>query len=139
MRDWDEYLTFGGMPQTVLERNEREKVAVLNELFGNVYIKDVVERNGIADATLLESIIDVVSSAVGSLTNPKRLSDTIISREGGGPSAPTVRKYLGFLKEAYIFRKIVVTSGASRLWTDDNGISYVGVLTFLLEPESMLP
>ena len=83
LRDWDEYLTFGGMPQTVLERNEREKVAVLNELFGNVYIKDVVERNGIADATLLESIIDVVSSAVGSLTNPKRLSDTIISREGG--------------------------------------------------------
>ncbi len=257
LRDWDEYLTFGGMPQTVLERNEREKVAVLNELFGNVYIKDVVERNGIADATLLESIIDVVSSAVGSLTNPKRLSDTIISREGGGPSAPTVRKYLGFLKEAYVFReakrydvrgrryldypmkyyaedvglrnarlgfreqeethlmenvifnelvrlgysvdvgvvefwdeeggksvvrrheidfvvntgfekiyiqsafsvsdpqyrarevlpfsktgdnfrKIVVTSGASRLWTDDNGISYVGVLTFLLELESIL-
>ena len=53
LRDWDEYLTFGGMPQTVLERNEREKVAVLNELFGNVYIKDVVERNGMADATLL--------------------------------------------------------------------------------------
>ena len=112
LRDWDEYLTFGGMPQTVLERNEREKVAVLNELFGNVYIKDVVERNGIADATLLESIIDVVSSAVGSLTNPKRLSDTIISREGGGPSAPTVRKYLGFLKEAYIFREAATMSVA---------------------------
>ena len=103
-QDWNEYMVFGGMPQAVLERDEREKVAVLNELFGNVYIKDVVERNGIADPTMLGAIIDVVSSSVGSLTNPKKLSDTIASREGGGPSAPTVRKYLGFLKDAYIFR-----------------------------------
>ena len=257
-QDWNEYMAFGGMPQAVLERDEREKAAVLNELFDNVYIKDVVERNGIADPTMLEAIIDVVSSSVGSLTNPKKLSDTIASREGGGPSAPTVRKYLGFLKDAYIFReakrydvrgrryldypmkyyaedvglrnarlgfreqeethlmenvifnelvrlgcsvdvgvvdvwdedggkkmvrhheidfvvntgfekvymqsafsisdpeykvrevlpmnktgdnfrKIVVTSGASRLWTDENGISYVGILTFLLNPERVLP
>ena len=257
-QDWNEYMAFGGMPQAVLERDEREKAAVLNELFGNVYIKDVVERNGIADPTMLEAIIDVVSSSVGSLTNPKKLSDTIASREGGGPSAPTVRKYLGFLKDAYIFReakryevrgrryldypmkyyaedvglrnarlgfreqeethlmeniifnelvrlgcsvdvgvvdvwdedggkkmvrhheidfvvntgfekvymqsafsisdpeykareilpmnktgdnfrKIVVTSGASRLWTDENGISYVGILTFLMNPERVLP
>ena len=258
LQDWNEYMAFGGMPQAVLERDEREKAAVLNELFGNVYIKDVVERNGIADPTMLEAIIDVVSSSVGSLTNPKKLSDTIASREGGGPSAPTARKYLGFLKDAYIFReakrydvrgrryldypmkyyaedvglrnarlgfreqeethlmeniifnelvrlgcsvdvgvvdvwdedggkkmvrhheidfvvntgfekiymqsafsisdpeykvreilpmsktgdnfrKIVVTSGASRLWTDENGISYVGILTFLMNPERVLP
>ena len=257
LQNWDEYKTFGGMPQTVLERNEHEKIAVLNELFDNVYIKDVVERNRIADPALLGAIVDVVSSSVGSLTNPKRLSDTIISHEGEGPSAPTVRKYLEFLKDAYIFReakrydvrgrkylnhpmkyyaedvglrnarlgfreqeethlmenviynelmrcgwtvdvgvvevwgdeegkkvarqheidfvintgfdkvymqsafsisdpkyrareifplgktgdsfrKIVVTTGTSRLWTDDDGISYVGILTFLLAPERII-
>ena len=257
LRDWDEYKTFGGMPQTVLEVDDRAKVDVLNELFANVYIKDVVERNNIADPSLLESIVDVVSSSVGSLTNPKRLSDTIASREGAGPSAPTVRKYLGFLKDAYIFReakrydvrgrryldypmkyyaedvglrnarlgfreqeethlmqnviynelvrcgysvdvgvvdvwsekdgtkivkhheidfvvntgfekvyvqsafsisdpeyrarevlplnksgdsfrKIVITAGASRLWTDDDGISYIGILTFLLDPNGVI-
>ncbi len=251
---WDEYKTFGGMPQAVLEGDVRSKVAVLNELFDNVYIKDVVERNRIGDPFLLASIVNVLASSVGSLTNPKRLSDTIASREGGGPSAPTVRKYLGFLADAYVFRevkrydvrgrkyldhpmkyyaedvglrnarlgfreqeephlmenvifnellrcgysvdvgvvevwgeeegkkvikrheidfvvntgfekvylqsafsiadpqykarevfplkktgdsfrKIVVTSGVSRLWTDDDGISYVGILTFLLNPE----
>ena len=257
LQDWDEYKTFGGMPQAVLERNDREKVAVLNELFSNVYIKDVVERNRISDPGLLEVIVDAVSSSVGSLTNPKRLADTISSREGGGPSAPTVRKYLGFLRDAYIFReakrfdvrgrkyldhpmkyyaedvglrnarlgfreqeethlmenviynelvrigwtvdvgvvdvwgeengkkvvrhheidfvvntgfekvyiqsafsisdpkyrarevfplsksgdsfrKIVITAGSSRMWTDDDGISYVGILTFLLAPEKVL-
>ena len=49
------------------------------------------------------------------------------------------REVLPFSKTSDNFRKIVVTSGASRLWTDDNGISYVGVLTFLLDPESVLP
>ena len=92
VQDWDEFKTFGGMPQTVLERNERDKIAILNELFGNVYMRDVIERNRIADPALLEAIVDVVASSVGSLTNPKKLSDTIISREGSGPSAPTVRK-----------------------------------------------
>ena len=66
LRDWDEYKTFGGMPQAVLEADDRAKVDVLNELFANVYIKDVVERNNIADPSLLESIVDVVSSSIGS-------------------------------------------------------------------------
>ena len=103
--DWDEYKTFGGMPQAVLETSERDKASILNELFDNVYIKDVVERNKIGDPSLLESIVNVLSSSVGSLSNAKRISDTIISREGSGPSAPTVRKYLGFLTDAYVFRE----------------------------------
>ena len=103
--DWAEYMKFGGMPQVVLESDKREKAAILDELFNKVYLRDVVERNGIADAAPLAAIVDVVSSAVGSLTNPKKLSDTLRSVDGAGPSAPTVRKYLEFLKDAYIFRE----------------------------------
>ncbi len=103
--DWAEYVKYGGMPQVVLENNKREKVAILRELFDKVYLRDVVERNKIAEVAPLESIVDVVSSSVGSLTNPKKLSDTIRSADGAGPSAPTVRKYLGFLKDAFVFRE----------------------------------
>ena len=50
-----------------------------------------------------------------------------------------VREILPMSKTGDNFRKIVVTSGASRLWTDENGISYVGILTFLMNPERVLP
>lgn len=104
--DWDEYKTFGGMPQVVLEPDARDKTELLHELFNNVYLRDVVERHNIEDSSLLEAIVNVVASSIGSLTNPKRLADTIMSREGSGPSAPTVRKYLGFLADAYVFREV---------------------------------
>ena len=101
-QDWNEYMAFGGMPQTVLERDEREKAAVLNELFDNVYIKDVIERNGIADPAKLEAIIDVVSSSVGSLTNPNNVARAL-EAAGDGASVHTVASYLSHVKDAFLF------------------------------------
>ena len=68
--DWQEYMTYGGLPQVVLAGSERNKVSVINELFAKTYLKDVVERNNIGDPGLLRNLGRVLFSAVGSLTKP---------------------------------------------------------------------
>ncbi len=103
--DWQEYLTFGGLPQVVLAATEREKVATLNELFCNLYLKDVVERNKIAAPAHLDNVMRFLFSSVGSLTNPSRLAKAMRSQGADAPSAPTIRKFFGYLTDAYLFRK----------------------------------
>ena len=72
----EEYLMFGGMPLAVLEKDEAEKRKYLKGLHKNVYIKDIVERYKLKDDEVLEALIDSLSSAVGSLTNPHKLANT---------------------------------------------------------------
>ena len=103
--DWQEYLTFGGLPQVVLSATEREKAATLNELFGNLYLKDVVERNKIAMPGHLDNVVRVLFSSVGSLTNPSRLEKVMRNLGTDAPSVPTIRKFFGYLTDAYLFRK----------------------------------
>lgn len=103
--DWQEYMTFGGLPQVILAQTEREKRAVLDELFTKVYLKDVVERNRIANAGLLGNVVRFLFSCVGSLTNPLRLEKAMKNQGAETPSAPTIRKYLECLVDAYLFSK----------------------------------
>lgn len=102
---WQEYMTFGGLPQVVLADSERNKVAVLDELFAKTYLKDVVERNNIADSGLLGNLVRFLFSAVGSLTNPSRIEKGMRGRGIDAPSAPTIKKYIDCLTDAYLFRK----------------------------------
>lgn len=103
--EWDEYMTFGGLPQVVLEENIQRKAAILKELFANVYLKDVIDRNKITDSERFESIVRTLSSSVGSLTNPPRIANTMRNLNNDAPSLPTIRKFIGYLTEAYLFRK----------------------------------
>ena len=66
----EEYLMYGGMPLAVLEPDEKEKNNYLQGLFTNVYIKDIVERYKLRNDNMLSALVDVLSSSVGSLTNP---------------------------------------------------------------------
>lgn len=102
---WNEYYTFGGLPSVVLLQSADEKIRYLVNLFKETYIKDIVERNHIRNDSELEELINVVSSAVGSLTNPQRLSDTFISKKRVSISAPTVKQYLDYLQDAFIIDK----------------------------------
>ena len=71
----EEYLMFGGMPLAVIEKDEAEKRKYLAGLHKNVYIKDIVERYKLKDDEVLDALIDSLSSAVGSLTNPHNLAN----------------------------------------------------------------
>ena len=103
--DWEGYMTYGGLPQVVLAPTVRAKRKVLDELFERVYLSDVVERNGISDPGLLDNVVNVLASGVGSLTNPAKLVRILRNQEKTAPSAPTFRKFLDYLESAYLFRK----------------------------------
>ncbi|MBR0509921.1 MAG: ATP-binding protein [Clostridia bacterium] len=100
---WEEYLVYGGMPLAVLEQDEREKARYLSQLFQKVYIADVAERYGAAEA-YMNDLIDTLCSAVGSLTNPMKLANTLNTVRHAGTTDKTVKKYLDLLEDAFLFR-----------------------------------
>ena len=98
-----EYLVYGGMPLAVLEPNEAEKKKYLRDLYKKVYMQDIVERYKISDEHVLSNVVDVVCSSVGSLTNPYNLANTIQSVMHVATSDKTVKRYLDYLTDAYLF------------------------------------
>ena len=99
----EEYLTYGGMPLAVLEKDETEKRKYLKGLHKRVYIKDIVERYKLKDDEVLEALIDALSSAVGSLTNPHNMANAAGSLMKRSTSDNTIKNYLDYLEEAYLF------------------------------------
>jgi len=99
----EEYLTYGGMPLAVSEKDESEKRKYLVGLYRSVYIKDIVERYGLKDDEVLEALIDSVSSAVGSLTNPHNLANAAGTLMKRSTSDHTIKNYLDYLQDAYLF------------------------------------
>ena len=75
----------------------------LKSLFSEVYIKDIVERKRIERQDVLEQILDLLCSSVGSLTNPTKIANTLKSKQVGGASANTIRAYIGHLEDAFLF------------------------------------
>lgn len=100
---WNEYSTFGGLPYAVLLPVEA-RGRYLRRLFAEVYVKDILERNSVRSSHQMERLIDVIASAVGSLTNPQRLERTFRS-EGLTLSAATARQYLDYFEEAYLVER----------------------------------
>jgi len=100
----EEYMMYGGMPLAVLEPDEKEKRKYLQGLFSNVYIKDIVERYKLKDDSMLGALADALSSSVGSLTNPNKLANTAGSLMGKQPSYNTVKNYLDYMEDAFLFQ-----------------------------------
>ncbi len=103
---WENYMVYGGMPQVVLEDNEKQKRAYLVNLFENVYLKDIVERYNLTDDILIGNIVNVLSSAIGSLTNPHKLVNTLSSVCSIKTSDYTLNRYLNILTESFLFKKV---------------------------------
>ena len=91
------------MPLAVLENNETEKRKYLKGLHKRVYIKDIVERYKLKDDEVLEALIDALSSAVGSLTNPHNLANAAGTLMKRNTSDNTIKNYLDYLEDAYLF------------------------------------
>lgn len=101
---FEEYIMYGGMPLAVLENNEQEKRKYLQGLFTNVYIKDIVERYNLKDDNIISALVDALSSSVGSLTNPNKLANTAGTAMGQKPSYNTIKGYLDYVEDAYLFQ-----------------------------------
>ena len=99
---WNEYMLYGGLPSILTYTEEEQKISFLKMLFDETYIQDIIGRNNIRNQDELEDLLNIISSAVGSLTNPKRLSDTFRSVKQKVISPVTVKKYLDYLCDAFL-------------------------------------
>lgn len=101
---WNQYVTYGGLPYAVLLDKEEDKIAYLQKLFDVVYMKDIMERHKIADELCVQNLLDIVSSSVGSLTNPRKLENTFKSA-GIHLSASTIRRYLDYFCDSFLIER----------------------------------
>ena len=102
---WNEYSTFGGLPYAALIPVGKERANYLKRLFTEVYFKDILEHNSVRNSQQMERLIDVIASAIGSLTNPQRIENTFRSF-GLTLSASTARQYLDYFQEAYLLERV---------------------------------
>lgn len=115
---WNEYMIYGGLPQVAGFSLERQKAEYLKNIFTNVYIKDVVERNKIQNVDEIGTLVDIIASAIGSPTNPTRISNTFTSEWRNSYSNKTISNHIDYLTEAFLISK------ANRY--DIKGRKYVG-------------
>ncbi len=103
---WNDYYTYGGMPLVWTMESHEEKSRYLRDLFSRTYIKDILERHQVNnDAEVLEIILNVLASGIGSLTNPSRLSNTLESERHIRVAPATIDKYIGFFLDAFLLQK----------------------------------
>ena len=100
---FDEYAFYGGMPLILSRPKDAAKMNYLKSLFSEVYIKDIVERKKIERQDVLEQILDLLCSSIGSLTNPSKIANTLNSKQGCAVSGDTIRAYIGHLEDAFLF------------------------------------
>ena len=115
---WAEYVMYGGLPLTLSTHTPEQKASYLTGLFDEVYLSDVIERNHLTKSQELESLLNVLASSIGSLTNPSKIETTFRSELHSRLDADTVKRYIGHLGEAFL------VSEATRY--DVKGRRYIG-------------
>ncbi len=100
---FEEYAFYGGMPLVLSRPNDTAKANYLSSLFSEVYIKDIVERKKIEREDVLGQLLDLLCSSVGSLTNPKKIADTLRSKTGENIAQNTISAYIDHLEDAFLF------------------------------------
>ncbi|MBQ5957996.1 MAG: ATP-binding protein [Bacteroidales bacterium] len=106
-RAWQEFVTYGGLPRVMSLKSDNDKSRYLQDLIKKTYLTDVIERNHIKkDISVLDDLLNIVASSIGSLTNPKKLENTFASVKHASIDDATISIYLGYFAEAYLLRKV---------------------------------
>lgn len=115
---WADYAMYGGLPLTVTMKTEDQKIQYLTRLFEETYIKDIKERNHIEKIQELNDLINILASAIGSLSNPTKIEATFRSVIQSDISVNTIRQYIEYLEDAFVINE------ANRY--DVKGRKYIG-------------
>lgn len=118
---WRDYITYGGLPLILSLESSQQKSNYLHNLYQTVYLKDLIDRNGIKKSVEFDALTKVMASSIGSPCNPNKLSNTFKSVSNTDLSSITIDNYLGFLQDAFLLEK------ASRY--DIKGKKYIGTLS----------
>lgn len=97
-----EYMLYGGIPLVVLRDNANDKAAALENLFSEIYIRDICRRNRVRNVGELEDLLNILSSAIGSLTNPEKLKNTFKTAKKSRITSATIQKYLTFFEDSFL-------------------------------------
>lgn len=100
-----EYMTYGGLPQTLEYVSEERKADYLKSLFAKTYLTDIKERYHIKNDAEMELLLDVISSGIGSLTNPTKLANTFKSQTNVSLSDKTIKQYLDYICDSFLAEK----------------------------------
>ena len=97
-----EYMLYGGIPLVVLRKGPNDKAKALQNLFNEIYIRDITTRNRIKNISELEDLLNILSSSIGSLTNPEKLRNTFKSMKKSKITAVTIKKYLDYFEDSFL-------------------------------------
>ena len=97
-----QYMLYGGIPLVALRDTPQDKAALLENLFSEIYIRDIVQRNNVRNIGELEDLLNILSSAVGSLTNPEKLKNTFRSVKKSKITSTTIKKYLDYFEDSFL-------------------------------------
>lgn len=98
----DTYMLYGGMPRTLFIEDERDKKEYLSSLFTELYIKDIVERNGIEREDLLNGILDFLASQISSLTNPNNIAISIANMKKEKINPALIANYIQHSVDSFL-------------------------------------
>lgn len=118
---WNDYYTYGGLPQILLIDTEQKKREYLRNLFELTYLKDIIDRNHIKNTDGMRALVRVLASSIGSPTNPTRISNTFLSIEKTKLSDKAIKDYISFLQDAFLIEEA--------LRYDVKGRKYIGTAT----------
>lgn len=104
---WSEYMLYGGLPLVLSFTTPDQKIAFLKSLFEETYISDIVGRHNIRNKAELEELLNILSSAIGSLTNPEKLAATFRSVKNKKISSSTIKKYIHYLCDSFLIDSAV--------------------------------
>ena len=102
---WRDYLYYGGLPHILAESGGEAKSRYLEKLNKEIYLRDMCERYGIRDEESMLILMKVIASAIGSLSNPQKISDTFRSSGNKVITMPTISSYLKYLQESFVVEK----------------------------------
>ena len=97
-----EYMLYGGIPLVVLRDGQENKASALENLFSEIYVRDIQKRNKVRNIGELEDLLNIVSSAIGSLTNPEKLKKNFKSIKNSKITSTTIKKYLDYLEDSFL-------------------------------------
>ena len=97
-----EYMLYGGIPLVVLRNNAQDKALTLQNLFDEIYIRDIYKRNNVRNQGELEDLLNILSSAIGSLTNPEKLKNTFRTVKKSKITSSTIKKYLDYFEDSFL-------------------------------------
>lgn len=103
---WDEYLNYGGLPALLDMNNSKQKMDYLKSIFDNVYMKDVIDRNKIKNRDEINTLVDILASAIGSPTNPTKIANTFATERHSSYTNKTISAHIDCLEEAYLISKV---------------------------------